>query len=371
MSAIANSFLSTTNLNQICDTFILHLQRKKIKGTYNIGKRTAELLREIIANSKKSEQVQDIINACKLIGKRLTLAQPTLLIIGNVIRRVLFIIRDEFIRFKKNKKTSNTTTTNNPINNNLINLLDIKTDIEYSELLESEFKATIIEGINELITEMEFLYKNISDQATEQVHSNEVILTVGLSHTVEFFLLAAANKGKEFDVIVTENAPSYSGHQMVLKLSKAGIKTTLISDAAAYGIMDRVNKVVVGTHAVMANGGLIAPSGTHLVALAAKEKHVPFVVCNGLYKLTPCYPLDQDTINDRHSPSEMIKLLQAGSGTSGMEGSIQGSVHVYNPAFDYVPPELVDLFITNVGTHSPSYIYRLLAEYYDRRDYDL
>jgi hypothetical protein len=61
------------------------------------------------------------------------------------------------------------------------------------------------------------------------------------------------------------------------------------------------------------------------------------------------------------------------------------NVHVLNPAYDYVPPELISLFITNVyveilkltimnsgtGTHSPSYIYRLLAEYYNPEDYVL
>lgn len=149
---------------------------------------------------------------------------------------------------------------------------------------------------------------------------------------------------------------------MVKSLSEKGISATLISDAAAFAIMARVNKVIVGTHAVMANGGLIAPSGTHLVALAAKKKSVPFVVCNGLYKLTPMYPLDQDSFNDLCSPAEII---------SSEKGSLK-SIHVLNPAFDYVPPELIDLFIMNVtGTHNPQYIYRVLAEYYDTQDYDL
>lgn len=46
-------------------------------------------------------------------------------------------------------------------------------------------------------------------------------------------------------------------------------------------------------------------------------------------------------------------------------------VHVPNPMFDYVPPELISLFVTDTGGYTPSYIYRLLAEYYTREDYDL
>jgi translation initiation factor eIF-2B subunit beta len=33
-----------------------------------------------------------------------------------------------------------------------------------------------------------------------------------------------------------------------------GIATTVITDAAAFAMMSTVNKVIVGTHAVLANG---------------------------------------------------------------------------------------------------------------------
>ncbi len=46
-------------------------------------------------------------------------------------------------------------------------------------------------------------------------------------------------------------------------------------------------------------------------------------------------------------------------------------VHVPNPMFDYIPPELISLFVTDTGGYTPSYVYRLLAEYYTRDDYNL
>ena len=39
--------------------------------------------------------------------------------------------------------------------------------------------------------------------------------------------------------------------------------------------------------------------------------------------------------------------------------------------FDYVPPELISLFVTDTGGYTPSYVYRLLAEYFSREDYTL
>lgn len=47
---------------------------------------------------------------------------------------------------------------------------------------------------------------NIAMQALEHIHSNEVIMTIGRSRTVEDFLKDAARKRK-FHVIVAECAP--------------------------------------------------------------------------------------------------------------------------------------------------------------------
>ena len=44
-------------------------------------------------------------------------------------------------------------------------------------------------------------------------------------------------------------APSNSGHLIAKKLAENGIETTLITDAAIFGIMSRVNKVFIGSYA--------------------------------------------------------------------------------------------------------------------------
>ena len=67
----------------------------------------------------------------------------------------------------------------------------------------------------------------------------------------------------------------------------------------------------------------------------------------------------------------MIAAAMDGALSSGEFGGKGGYVHVPNPTLDYVPPELISLFITDTGGHTPSYVYRLLAEYYTREDYGL
>lgn len=52
--------------------------------------------------------------------------------------------------------------------------------------------------------------------------------------------------------------------------------------------------MIVGAHAIMANGGVIAPVGMNMLALAAQRHGVPFVVVAGSHKvyfLPPFYYL--------------------------------------------------------------------------------
>jgi len=241
----------------------------------------------------------------------------------------------------------------------LMKLLDAPDAPDYSRQKAKALRAPIIEGIAEVMEELSSVSTHIAEQAIEYIHANEVILTHGRDPTVEAFL-KSAHKKRTFDVIVAETAPSGEGHQLAAALAEAGISTTLIADAAVFAMMARVNKVIVGAHGVMANGGLITTAGCHLLALAAEHASVPLVACAGLYKLTPLFPSGPESFNMLLSPQPMVQYEEGLSG-----------VHVPNPAYDYVPPELVSLLITNSGPSHASYIYRLLAEYYHQEDYVL
>ena len=185
-----------------------------------------------------------------------------------------------------------------------------------------------------------------------------------------FLKAAHSKKNLSFEVLVAEAAPSMGGHIMAKTLTEAEIPTTVINDSAIFAMMVRVNKVIIPCHAVMANGGLIANAGTHAVCIAAKLYEVPVVCVTGLYKLSPLYPYDQDTFNVQLSPSGILPFEDADTADK---------VNVANPRFDYIPPELVNLYVTNFsvvpslrsGSHQPSYIYRLLNEYYCPEDYAL
>ena len=229
----------------------------------------------------------------------------------------------------------------------------------------SDLKQSIMEAIQEITSDLEDLHKTINEQATNHIHSGEVILTYGKSDTVIEFLKTAADKKLRFTVIVCEGAPHYEGHAMARTLAQpteAGnsIDVCVIPDAAIVAMMARVNKVLLPAHAVLANGGLVAPSGCNLVALAAAENAVPVVCLTGMFKLTPLFPHEgQDTLNDLLSPGSVIDYAS----------QQDQQVDFVNPLHDYIRPENINLFVTNVGSFQPSYIYRLLSEYYHQDDW--
>ena len=163
-----------------------------------------------------------------------------------------------------------------------------------------------------------------------------------------------------------EGAPHYEGHEMAKSLAAAGIECVCIPDSAIFAMMARVNKVILPAHAVLANGGLVAPSGCNMVALAASQNAVPVVCLTGIFKLTPLFPHEgQETLNDLLSPSAVMNYSQLANKPA------LAAVDFVNPVHDYIRPEMINLYVTDVGSFQPSYIYRLLAEYYHSDDWDI
>ncbi|KAJ5248741.1 hypothetical protein N7468_000192 [Penicillium chermesinum] len=240
-----------------------------------------------------------------------------------------------------------------------------------------DVRAEVLEGINEIIDELGQVDEQIAAYALDHIHSNEIILTHTSSSTVQKFLLKAAAKRK-FTVIHAESFPNNhdSTHATVSgkslgdddqlstdafqkPLIQLGITVILIPDSAVFALMSRVNKVILGTHSVLANGGLVAAAGTRVIARAAKVHQTPVVVVSGVYKLSPVYPFDFESLIEYGDASKVLPYE---------DGDLVEKIDVQNPIYDYVPAELVDLYITNLGGHAPSYLYRIVSDHYRKED---
>ncbi|RDX82463.1 Translation initiation factor eIF-2B subunit beta, partial [Mucuna pruriens] len=403
------SLAKMPDVQVLVNDFVNQLKKRKIEGSQATAKLTAELLRSVISQQRvpHTNQATTLINAVSAVGEQLITANPVELAVGNIVRRILHIIREEDLSLATaGLGVSAASDDEDDIERNensvlsaaavaaaarstlrppsLQTLLEDTSDSAAALHTSSsggesdgrtvekgskgrKLKHDVIEAVNELIQDISTCYEQIAEQAVEHIHHNEVILTLGSSKTVLEFLYAAKEKQRSFKVFVAEGAPRYQGHLLAKELAARGLQTTVITDSAVFAMISRVNMVIVGAHAVMANGGVIAPVGLNMVALAAQRHAVPFVVLAGSHKLCPLYPHNPEVLlNELRSPSE---LLDFGEFSDCMDcASGAGSLHVVNPTFDYVPPKLVSLFITDTGGHNPSYMYRLIADYYSADD---
>ncbi|XP_022656810.1 translation initiation factor eIF-2B subunit beta-like [Varroa destructor] len=331
-----------------------------LRSNLRVGRRctskdTAKLVLQqltVIIKSKVWRNAQDLLRILREFGNKLVELDPAETVIGNVVRRVLKIVRDDYLRVHCG------------------HLADTQTKLLLPHAAD-DFATTyidlqdhILESLDELLQEIDFAIDSIIQHAPRLINDGEVVLTMGKSRTVEAFLREAA-KNRHFTVVVLESAPRYDGHDVAKNLGKHGVSTFVVHDSAIFAMMGRVHKVVLGAHSVMADGGLKAYSGAYAVARAAKHYSVPLVVCTPVYKLTPQFVTseDQPGFNKLESPQDIFDFAESTCELDDAE--------FLNPVFDYVPPDLVPLFIFNVGGNSPSYVYRLVSELYHPDDCDL
>jgi translation initiation factor 2B subunit (eIF-2B alpha/beta/delta family) len=186
-------------------------------------------------------------------------------------------------------------------------------------------------------------------------------------------------------------------------------------------------QVILSPNAVMADGGAICGCGVLMVCQAAHDYSIPVVCVTGAFTLTPLFAHNQSCVlNQLLSPAEALPY-HANINVSNVEvGStdavsvlitclcersyllvwryffgcfssrfawfvftelslwdlcinivfsfralcfVRATPQVSEAAFDYVPPELVSLYVTNDGNQLPSYVFRQLSEYYHPADY--
>lgn len=219
-------------------------------------------------------------------------------------------------------------------------------------------KRDVLQGLDEMLDELDQADEQIAGYAADHIHANETILTYTSSLTVQKFLLNAA-KRRKFTVVHVEGYPN--AHEATYdtimngrkkegdedksidnrfkSLTAAGVTVVLIPDSAVFAIMARVHKVILPAHVVMSNGGFTAAAGSRVIAKAAKVHHVPVITLGAVYKLSPLKPSNIE---------DLTELGDAGKVADFRQGDFVDSVDVINPILDYVPPDLVDLVISNM-----------------------
>lgn len=357
---------SEQKLDILVDSFVNKLKRRQITGSYKVALETCQFMMRVTSLSRWSAP-DEFIQLIRSIGARIVRAQPREFAAGNVIRRILALVREETGDANQQASAKNA-----PVNTAMFKLLVSPTDnaeepkkqAPPSKRNNNDLRSIVIQGIRELVDEIEAVHDNIAPMAADLIHDNEVLLTpTPGSETVLNFLLNASQK-RNFTVLITENYPNDIElcHKFSKKLADAGIDTVIIPDSTVFAVMSRVGKVIIGSRAVFANGGCVTAAGVATACQCAKEHRTPVFTVAGLYKFCPNYPFDRD---------RLIEVGNSGKVLPYADSELVGKCEVTNPVLDYVAPEIIDIYITNIGGFAPNFVYRIMLDNYRTEDNEL
>ena len=161
-------------------------------------------------------------------------------------------------------------------------------------------------------------------------------------------MFTATEQGKRIHVFADETRPLLQGARLTAwELQQRGIDVTLICDNMAAQVMKegRVQLVIVGADRIAANGDTANKIGTYGVAVLAKAHGIPF------YVAAPSSTFDLSLANGAAIPIEQRDGREITHGF-GKQTAPEG-IHVYNPAFDVTPAELIAGIITEKGLIRP------------------
>ena len=381
------------------------LRRKKDINSTEASEEIAQLFYNLIQDSIKNKGIKthsELILLVKYLGKILSTVDPVQFCIGNTIKKILHIIREEISEStkEKNNTQNNSELLGNKIKEAKKNLKELKNfeffkdidslDLERAESENSSEKNSserlyemkklgsdapiteeninsILEEISNLISEINSISETITNQKEikDLISDGDIILTSNYSEQV-VKILAENKKTKKFKVFVCESAPKLREKSQVEELKKIKVDLTVIEDDDIYSVMKKYTKVKVllGAKAILVNGGLITYGGAYNICLLAKMFSNPVIIVGGTTKLTPMYSFKHELYNEYLSPD---LIFGKNMDYKGDISNIQFNI----PSLDYVPPNLISMYATDIGILNPNYLYKNFNDMYDLEDYEI
>lgn len=151
-------------------------------------------------------------------------------------------------------------------------------------------------------------------------------------------------QGKKIHVYTCETRPYLQGARITAyELNKFGIPHTLITDGTSGYLMriGKINKVIVGSDRVAANGDLINKIGTYMHAVAANKNEIPFYTATSSHTIDFRLKQGMDIGVEYREGNEVTHF-------NGQLITAKDTQALY-PAFDVTPNEMISGIITEEG----------------------
>jgi S-methyl-5-thioribose-1-phosphate isomerase len=171
-------------------------------------------------------------------------------------------------------------------------------------------------------------------------------------------IYAAHRAGKKLHVWVDETRPRSQGARLTaFELGQEGVPHSVIADNAIGHFMrlGEVQRVIVGSDRIAANGDVANKIGTSMVAMAAAAFGVPFYVAAPTTTIDADCPSGDDIPIEERSADEVTYTWGwSDEGTFLRVRTTPATSTARNPAFDVTPASLVAGIITERGIVAPT-----------------
>lgn len=306
---------------------------------------------------------------------------------------------------------------------------------------EEQAKEILCGKIDDFIKEkIELTDQLIVDNASKHIADGSTVLTYGHSQVLEeLFAYCVTEQNKKFNLIVVDSRPLFEGKKLVKNLANTYLEDGEVNDlhsinskvtpgvripitknhisiqyvllnSLASSLLDNVDYVFLGAHAMLSNGRLYSRVGTGLIAMMCHTRNIPVLTCCESIKFSDKVQLDSVTTNELGDSDDLVNDIasnkppkkqsfaleqfikqaeaqneknsnkskqQKGKGNQANEDADAEeddsaplknwkdlpTLNILNIMYDLTPPEYIDKVITELGSLPPSSVPVILREY--------
>ncbi|MEK6649913.1 MAG: S-methyl-5-thioribose-1-phosphate isomerase [Bacteroidota bacterium] len=188
----------------------------------------------------------------------------------------------------------------------------------------------------------------LPEHASVLTHCNTGALATGGGGTAFGIIRSAWEQGRLRHLYIDETRPLLQGSRLTTwEAMQHGIPATLITDATAALVMrqDRVDAVVVGADRIAMNGDVANKVGTYGLAVLARSHGIPFYVAAPLSSVDEYARGAKNFVLEERPATEVTMI--------GAVSVAPPGVHVFAPAFDVTPANLITAIVTDAGVVVP------------------
>ncbi|KZT62998.1 IF-2B-domain-containing protein [Calocera cornea HHB12733] len=225
---------------------------------------------------------------------------------------------------------------------NAIRWLKYEVSVLSIDLPEQNAKDFLCERIDTYIRDrITVADRVIEDHAMEKIRDGDVVLTYARSSSVERVIKAAHEAKIQFSVVVVDSGPLFEGKSLIATLPP-DLSVTYVLLPSLSPILPTVSLCLFGAHSLLANGALYSRAGTASVAMMARERNIPVLVCCETYKFS------EKVWGDGVTHNELAPTTSASAPVPTV------SLEHINLLYDLTPASYITAVITEVGLIPPS-----------------